>query len=126
MSARTKATLTVLVLLALALALGGGGGGSILSPKVDAVTYVHEQRSGTITPAIRAALSTLNDKDVNATEFDVDTVTKVGGLVPKQYVVPLEAAKKAGGPPAAVSTAKGRLVKTIKDPTDKDILSLAP
>lgn len=93
--------------------------------KARAVTYVHEQRSGSITPAIRAALSKLNEKGVTATEFDKDTLEKLGGVVPKQYVVPLAAAEKVGLP-AGVSTDGDRVLKTIKDPTDADILSLAP
>lgn len=96
-----------------------------LVTKADSVTYVHEQRSGSITPAIRAALNTLNEKGIIATEFDVDIVNKGGGAVPKQYVVPLAAAKQVGLP-AAVSTAGDRVLKTIKDAKAEDILALAP
>lgn len=123
---RTRLTLTVLVLLALALALGGGGSiGPLVPSKPTAVTYVHEQRVGSITPAIRAALSTLNSKGITATEFDVDTVSKGGGGVPLQYVVPLAAAKTTGLP-SAVSTSGDRVIKAIPNPKAEDILALAP
>jgi hypothetical protein len=116
-----------LILVGAGLLLLSGGGFSLpsISTKATAVTYVHEQRSGSITPSIRSALSTLNDKGVNANEFDQDTVSKGGGNVPAQYVVPLAAAKKVGLP-AVVSTAGERVLKTIKDPKAEDILALAP
>jgi hypothetical protein len=128
---------TVAALLVAFLLISGGGfklpslptwklpGWPSLVSKPDAVTYVHEQRSGSINPGIRAGLSTLNEKGIVATEFDADTVNREGGSVPKQYVVPLAAAKKVGLP-AVVSTAGDRVLKTIKDPNGVDIRALAP
>lgn len=90
------------------------------------VTYVWEQSKGEITPDIRTALDTLNSKDIVATEFDMDTITKQGGTTPKQYEIAVAEAKKLGSTPLVVSRAGAVVLKVVAKPKAEDILALAP
>ena len=128
MSSKTKASLTVLVLLALGLALGGGGKGCtlpVVAPaKATAATYVYEQRETMVPPAVRSGLSKLNERGIIATEFDKDTIAKLGGVTPGQYKVPLAAAKKL---PSLVVTGGLTVIRVVENPqTEDEVLKAIP
>jgi hypothetical protein len=86
--------------------------------KADRATYVFEQRAGDISPAIKAAISKLNEKGILATPFDKDTVDKQGGETPEQYKVALDAAKVL---PSLVIQGGPKVIKVIEKPTAEQV-----
>jgi hypothetical protein len=97
----------------------GGALTTIIAPaKVTAVTYVHEQRAGDIPPAIKAALSKLNERSILATTFDKDTLDKQGGETPEQYKIALAAAKVL---PSLVVQAGPRVLNVVEKPTAEQV-----
>ena len=87
--------------------------------EVDAVVYVFEKDEHVVSPAVRAALNTLNRRNVLATLFEDDTVSGDGD-VPEQYRLPLEAARKAGLP-CLVVMAGGKVLRVVANPTAEQI-----
>jgi hypothetical protein len=85
--------------------------------KVTAVTYVYEKDATPVPRPVQGALNKIHAAggDVVASLFEYDSVT---GLVtvPKQYQVPLKAAREAGLP-CLVVTAGDVVLRTIKAPT---------
>ena len=118
-------TMQKLLLLALVWLLLGGGLGGGLAVKADSVTYVYEKDDTAIPAAVYSALDQLNRRGVVAAPFDDDT-TDSTGETPEQYKVALAAAKTAGLP-ALVVTAKGRVLKVVRDPkTAEAVLEAVP
>lgn len=94
--------------------------------KATSATYVYEKDATAIPPAVGAALNRLNrEKQILATLFEQDT-TDGTGETPKQYVVPLAAAKQAGLP-ALVVTAGDKVLRVVKNPqTDTQVMEAIP
>lgn len=103
------------------------GPGPIVVPdpnkKPTAVTYVYEKDQGPIPRPVQAALNKLHSEasGVVASLFEDDSTTGTGG-VPKQYQVPLRAAREAGLP-ALVVTSGEVVLKVVKAPkTEAEVL----
>ena len=95
----------------------------VVHTTADAVVYVHEKDESAVFPAIRAALNTLNRRNVLATVFEDDT-TDGGGDIPEQYKLPLEAARK-GGLPCLVVMAGGKVLRVVVNPTAEQVEGVA-
>jgi formate-dependent phosphoribosylglycinamide formyltransferase (GAR transformylase) len=87
--------------------------------EVDSCVYVFEKDSHVVPPAVRAALNTLNRRNVLATLLE-DDVTDGDGDIPEQYKLPLEAARKAGLP-CLVVMAGGKVLRVVTNPTAEQI-----
>lgn len=93
-------------------------GCDLVLQKADRATYVFEQRAGEVPPAVRSAISKLNDRGILATEFDKDTLNKLGGKTPEQYKVAIEAAKVL---PSLVVQNGQRVLSVIEKPTGDQV-----
>ena len=87
--------------------------------EVDACVLVYEKDSHVVEPSVRAALNTLNRRNVLATLLE-DDVTDGDGDIPEQYKLPLEAARKAGLP-CLVVMAGGKVLRVVTNPTAEQI-----
>lgn len=94
--------------------------------KATAAVYIYEKDTTAIPPAVGAALNRLNrEKQIVATLFEQNT-TDGTGETPKQYVVPLAAAKQAGLP-ALVVTAGEKVLRVVVDPqTEAQVMEAIP
>lgn len=105
----------VIIAVVLVIALAQGGGGVLPTTKITDVVYVYEQREHPVPSGVMSGMNRLNrEKNVVATFFDKDT-KNAAGETPKQYVVPLAAAKDAGLP-SLIVVAGDKAVKVVKDP----------
>lgn len=85
--------------------------------KPTAVTYVFEKDQGPVPRPVQSALNKIHGESsgVVASLFEDDSTTG-GGAVPKQYQVPLKAAREAGLP-CLVVTSGDVVLRTVKAPT---------
>ena len=124
----TQKNLIVGLLLLLLFVHAKNNDGTLSNPsKVTFVTYVYEKNeSGSPPPYVLTAIDKLNHDPYNirSTTFEDDTNNGTGAT-PKQYVKPLEAAKKEGMP--SVVGMKGEAVsKVVKSPQkEQDVLDVA-
>lgn len=86
--------------------------------KIDRVTYCYEKDSNSVPRPVSAALQQLNAQGILATEFEEDSVSG-DGRTPTQYVVALEAARKAGLP-ALVIQSGDTVVRVVRNPTTSE------
>ena len=94
--------------------------------KPTAVTYVYEKDSTPIPRPVQAALSKIHGESsgVVASLFEDDSTTG-SGTIPKQYQVPLKAAREAGLP-ALVVTSGEAVLRVVKAPTtEAEVLEAA-
>jgi hypothetical protein len=94
--------------------------------KVTAVTYVYEKDQAPVPRPVQGALNKLHAAGggVVASLFEDDAVTGLG-TVPKQYQVPLKAAREAGLP-CLVVTAGDTVLRVLKAPTtEAEVLEAA-
>lgn len=86
---------------------------------ITSVTYVYEQRDGSVPPTVLSAINRINrEQQITATTFDKDTLDG-GGQVPDQYKIPLAAANEAGLP-ALIVLAGEKVVRVVKAPTTEE------
>jgi len=98
---------------------------SVVSPvsQADAVAYVYEKDDGPIPGGVMVAMARLNsERQIMATFYEEDAT----GVVPEQYKLPLEAAKKVGLP-ALVVSGNGVVLKVVPKPgTEAAVMESIP